>query len=406
MTDQPGRGVGPRTRTPADFRGSPNPIADRYRNFRVAERLLLTGHSHQAWPDVSMEGQERAWLDAAEWVDRKWGKVAEQTDQVVAGYRRLMGGMTGDVAVDANTHALVVRFLSALPLRDRRRIVTTDGEFHTLRRQLDRLAEEGVEVVKIPVAPLDTLAERVAAAVDDRTACATLSSVLYERGLLVPGLPMVAEACTRHGAAFLVDVYHHLNVVPFHPAGLGGAFVVGGGYKYAQLGEGVCFLRIPEDCALRPVVTGWFSEFGELAESKVPGEVRYGAGAARFAGSTFDPTSHYRAARVFRFFQEEDLTVPLLRAVSLHQVGLLVTTFERLDLDPAVVALADRVPGEARGGFLALRSPRAGPLSVALAERGVNTDARGDMLRFGPAPYLSDDQVRTAIELLGEVVGR
>ena len=29
------------------------------RRFRVAERLLLTGHSHQAWPDVALEGQRR-----------------------------------------------------------------------------------------------------------------------------------------------------------------------------------------------------------------------------------------------------------------------------------------------------------------------------------------------------------
>ena len=47
---------------------------------------------------------------------------------------------------------------------------------------------------------------------------------------------------------------------------LGDAFVVGGGYKYCQLGEGNCFLRIPPDTDLRPVVTGWFSEFTALAD--------------------------------------------------------------------------------------------------------------------------------------------
>src|SRR2546427_11361005 len=53
------------------------------------------------------------------------------------------------------------------------------------------------------------------------------------------------------------------------------------------------------------------------------GPVTYGPGAARFAGATFDPTSHYRAARVFDFFEELELTPDLLRQVSLHQVGLL-----------------------------------------------------------------------------------
>ncbi|MDZ7778727.1 MAG: kynureninase [Gemmatimonadota bacterium] len=391
-------------RTAEAFRTSPNPIADRYSRFRVSERLLLTGHSHQAWPDAAFEGQQQAWLDAAEWVDDKWVRVAEQSERVADGYRRLMGGVSGDLALDANTHALVVRFLSALPLRGRPRVVTTDAEFHTIRRQLDRLAEEGIEVVKVPAAPVDSLAERLADRIDDRTACAMLSSVLYASGLVVPGLPVVADACLRHGAELLVDAYHQLNVVPFDPAGLERAFIVGGGYKYCQMGEGVCVMRIPEGCRLRPVVTGWFSEFGDVAVSPPRVEVPYGAGAARFAGSTFDPTSHYRAARVFRFFEEEELDVPLLRAVNRHQVDLLVDTFRGIDADPSVVSLDEDVDGASRGGFLALRAPEAAALSEALAVRGVRTDVRGDVLRFGPAPYLSDQQVRAAMEALGEVL--
>ena len=32
------------------------------------------------------------------------------------------------------------------------------------------------------------------------------------------------------------------------------------------------------------------------------------------------------------------------------------------------------------------------------------TDARGDVLRLGPAPYLSDRQLRDAIGILGGIV--
>jgi kynureninase len=51
---------------------SPNALAPHYARFGVAERLLLTGHSHQAWPDVAFEAQSAAWLDAARYVDDKW----------------------------------------------------------------------------------------------------------------------------------------------------------------------------------------------------------------------------------------------------------------------------------------------------------------------------------------------
>ena len=203
-----------------------------------------------------------------------------------------------------------------------------------------------------------------------------------------------------------MDSYHALGVIPFDLSahGLENAFVVGGGYKYLQLGEGNCFLRTPPGCELRPVFTGWFSEFAELAEEKVPGEVRYGKGPARFAGSTFDPTSQYRAAAVMDFFDEHGLDGTFLRAVSLLQVGLLAEAFRGADLDPRKVFLDETVRMEDRGGFLALTSPEAGRLSAELRERGVHTDFRGSTLRFGPAPYLSDQQIVTAMEALREVV--
>jgi kynureninase len=392
------------TLTPDRLYASPNALAPHYASFRVHERLLLTGHSHQAWPDIGLDGQHQAWLDAAEHVDDKWDLAAQKAEEVRAGYRRLMGGCDGDLTLDTNTHALVVRFLSALPLSERPRLVTTDGEFHSIRRQLDRLAEVGVEVVQVADDPLHSLSERVAAEVDDRTAAVLISSVLFGTGRTVSELPSVAEACIRCGAELLIDAYHSLNVVPFSLRGLENAFVVAGGYKYCQLGEGNCVLRVPPHCELRPVITGWFSEFSKLTEAKVPGEVRYGAGAARFAGSTYDPTSHYRAAEVFGLFERENLTPELLREVSQHQVGVLLETFQSLDLDPTVVCVDDLVLLHERGGFLALRAPGAEWLSVSLKQGGVSTDSRGDVLRFGPAPYLSDTQLVSAMEVLGEVV--
>src|SRR5207245_8469239 len=94
-------------------------------------------------------------------------------------------------------------------------LVTSDGEFHTIRRQLDRLAEEGLAIEKLTAQPAETLVERLVEAVDDRTACVLVSSVLYETAEIVPGLDVIARACERRGAELLVDAYHHLTVVPF-----------------------------------------------------------------------------------------------------------------------------------------------------------------------------------------------
>jgi kynureninase len=384
-----------------------NPLAEHYTRFRVAERLLLSGHSHQAWPDVALEGQVEALEDAARHVDDKWGRAFAKAEEVRAGYRALLGDPGAEIALGVNTHELVLRFLSALDLRARPRLVSTDGEFHTLRRQLGRLDEAGLDVVRLPADPADTLAERLADAVDERTAAVLVSAVLFETARIVPGLDGLARACEAAGAELLVDAYHALGALPFdvHAAGLGAAWVVGGGYKYLQLGEGNCFLRVPAHAGeLRPVITGWYAEFGALADEHDPARVAYGRGAERFAGSTYDPTSHYRAARVFAFFAEHGLTPQCLRASYRHQVGLLAAGVDALGADDALVTRDRDTPLDRYGAFLALRTPHAGELQRALAQRGVLTDSRGSWLRLGPAPYLSDAQLEAAVRLLGEAL--
>jgi kynureninase len=387
----------------ADLTRRPNAVAADYSRFRVGERLLLTGHSHQAWPDCSFEAQQQAWLDAAELVDDKWERAFAKTDDVRRGYARLMDDPGADVALGHNTLELIVRLLSALPWRSRPKLVTTDGEFHTLRRLTDRLAEDWLDVVKVPADPVERISERLAAEVDDRTAAVFVSSVLFRNARIVPGLPDLAAVCGKHGAELVVDAYHHLNVVPFSIAGLETAYILGGGYKYCQLGEGNCALRLPPDCELRPVTTGWFSEFGALSSKPSAGEVGYGRGGQRFAGATFDPCSHYRAATVFDYFERKQLTPQLLRDVSQHQINLLADAFDRLDLDPRLIRRDRDVPLTEIGGFLVLWSPRAGELSERLKTAGVMTDFRNDALRLGPAPYLSDEQILDAIDRLGEV---
>jgi kynureninase len=393
--------------SPDQLSDVPRRLAPNYSRFRVAERLLLTGHSHQAWPDAGFDGQVEAWTDAAEHVDEKWARAEEKAERVRRGFARLLGGGGGEIALGQNTHELVTRFLSALPLRARPRLVTTDGEFHTIRRQLDRLAEEGVlQIVKVGSQPATAIAERLVAAVDDRTAAVLVSSVLFDNARIVPRIASVLEACRRVGAELLLDVYHQLNAVPLslEGSGLSDAFVVGGGYKYCQLGEGNCFLRVPPGrSSLRPILTGWFSEFARLAEH-VSGAVAYGEGPSRWAGATYDPTSHYRAARVFDFFEEEGLEPALLRRVSRRQMGILASGFDALDLDPSVIDRDRAVSLDEIGGFLALRCPRAGEIAEGLRARGVLTDFRGDRLRLGPAPYVSDEQLAASIAALGETV--
>jgi kynureninase len=368
-------------------------LAREYSAFGVSERLLLTGHSHQAWPDVGREGVLEAWDDATREVDDKWERAFAKAERVREGFRTLLGDPEGAIALDQNTHALVLRFLSALDLRRRPRLITSDGEFHTLRRQLARLDEAGLDVLHVRARPADTLAERMAAELDDHTAAVLVSCVLFEDSRVVPGLSELARACEAKGVELLVDAYHALGCLPFElPSPR--TWVVGGGYKYLQLGEGNCFLRLPPHAdELRPAITGWYAEFEEMAAEKTPGAIVYPRGGARFAGSTYDPTSHYRAARVFDFWEAKGLNPRDLHERYLHQTTLLASGLEALGLDVE----QDR---ECFGGFVAVEIDDAEAVSRDLAEAGASTDSRGRHLRLGPAPYVTDGQLESGLELL------
>lgn len=377
----------------------PRALRPDYAAFLRPDRVLLTGHSHQAWPDVGRGAMLRAFDDAAELVDDKWERAFEAADHVRRAVASRIGAHEGEIALGASTHELVARFLSALDLRARPHLVATSGEFHSMHRQLARLAEAGVEVELVPWSPVGTLAGRLAKAIRPTTAALLASTVLFETSSVVPGLRQAIERAHAHGAEVLLDAYHAFGVVPFTVAELGPdpIFVTAGGYKYAQWGEGNCFLRVPPGTGLRPIYTGWFSDFANLSAMRSGGPIGYGTRPAdRFAGSTYDPTSHYRARAVIDLFAERGLSIARLRELSLAQTRRLIEGLEGLEV---ITPRED----DGRGGFVAVRLEGAARVVDALRARGVFADARGDVLRLGPAPYVTDDELDRAIEALRSV---
>lgn len=369
------------------------------------EDILLTAHSHQAWPDASRDGQLAAWDDAARHVDGKWGVVFEEILPELRAHvaKRLGTTRAGDLALAPNTHELVYRLSTCFPPGGT--VVTTDSEFHSLARQFERLREEGLKVVTVE-ADAEDFAARFLAAVDaHRPDWCAMSTVLFTTSRVMRGVDTIASALAERSIPLLLDAYHAFNVVEMNVDALPGeVFVTGGGYKYAQSGEGVCFMLLPADAErFRPVTTGWFADFGGL-EDRASGRVGYGPGGDRFFGATFDPTSIYRAVYTYRFMDEQGLDVATLQDAARARTQLIVELFDRLHAED--VTLASPRDATERGGFVALRSSRAGALREALRARGVHTDHRKDLLRLGPAPYTTSHDIELAVERLLSCLAR
>ena len=85
-----------------------------YSEFDVTNRILLSGHSHQAWPNAAKQGLLDCFNDAAKHIDDKWGAAFEKADKVRDFYRTLLGESHGEIALGQSTHELILRFLSDL----------------------------------------------------------------------------------------------------------------------------------------------------------------------------------------------------------------------------------------------------------------------------------------------------
>jgi kynureninase len=368
-------------------------------------RILLTGHSHGAWPDVSREALLRSFDDAARLVDDKWAEAVFPAMADVGS--RILGRMgfhPGDaIAFGKSTHELVGRLLSGLPLKDRSRVVTTTGEFHSLHRQLSRLAEEGLPVTWVEAHPREGLAGRILEALTPGTALLAFSAVLFEDAYVVPRLDEIVGRAVAVGALPLVDAYHAFNIVPIEwgPA-KEQLYVTAGGYKYAGFGEGLCWLRIPRDCALRPVDTGWFADFGALSRERSH-TVAYDAGGNRFAGGTFDPSALYRARAALDHWDRFGLGVEKLRAISVRQTRRILARVEERGQGKRVVSSKEDAR---RGGFVTLRAAGAGAVVQRLRARGVSVDSRADRLRVGPAPFLTDEEIDRGVGAMLEEIER
>ena len=357
--------------------------------------MLLTGHSHQAWPDVARDALAACFDDAARLVDDKWGEaVFPRMKRVGEGILARMGFDPGDdIAFGKSTHELVYRLMTCLPLAAGPRIVTTTSEFYSMRRQLLRLEEEGVRVAWVDAHPRDGLADRLLAALTPGTAMLALSAVLFDDAYVVPRLGEIISRAVEIGAVTLIDAYHAFNVVPlaWGPA-KASLYVTSGSYKYAGFGEGLCWLRIPKDCTLRPVYTGWFANFGALSGPQ-GGGVAYGAGGMRFAGATFDPGGGLPAREaVLGHWDRFGLDVERLRAVSLRQTRRILARFDARGRGGEVLS-----PGRTRGAAALVRgAARRAPRrwSARLRARGTCWWTPGTKaLRLGPAPYLTDDEI-------------
>lgn len=376
----------------------------------LGDRLHFSAHSHHPWPDCTRDAQLAAWDDAAALRDDKWAVIFER---VMPESRRWIADALKlpdpeAVAFAPNTHEFLARLISCLPQDRPLRILTTDSEFHSFARQAARLEEDGAKVERVPVEPFHSFVPRFRAeAGKGGHDLVYFSSTFFNSGWRLSDEYVAELAMAAPSPAIVViDGYHSFMAAPSSLSkACGRAFYIAGGYKYAQAGEGVCFMAVPPGSSQRPRDTGWFADFSAL-ETGIKAPVGYGEGGWRFWGSTFDPSGLYRLNAVMRWRAENGLTVEKSDShVRTLQRRFLTKLSERsrgpFTSEALVSSDLSRI-----GHFLTFKVPGAPELCARLAhDHGVLADARGDRLRFGFGLYHDGEDIDELFKRLDKLAG-
>ncbi|GAC1625675.1 MAG: aminotransferase class V-fold PLP-dependent enzyme [Nevskia sp.] len=373
----------------------------------VPGRVHAAAHSHHPWPNVSFEAQAQAWLDAAEHIDGKWdkvfGTVLPQAQAHVARHLHLPDPAT--ICFAGNTHELFMRLMSCIA-RKPMRVLTTDGEFHSFNRQLQRLEEAGLaQVERIAVEPFASFSERFsAAAAQGGHELVYFSQCFFNSGYLLHDLPALVGAVRDAETLVVIDGYHGYMALHTDLSTIAErAFYLSGGYKYAMCGEGTGFMHCPPAYAARPVDTGWFAGFAALSQGAAT--IPYAAAGMRFMGATYDPTGLYRLNAVMAFLQEHKLTPARIHARVAALQDLFLDALAKLSLPALNVEQLIPGRGQPRGNFLTFRTPRAGELHAELKSHKVITDYREDRLRIGFGVYHDEGDMAELVQRVAVALG-
>ena len=297
-------------------------------------------------------------------------------------------------ATEANNLALLGIARASPPAR--KRIVVSAIEHKCVLAAARAAADEGFDVITVPVAAGGIIDPRaVAAVVDGRTALVSVMAVNNEIGTVQP-LSEIAALCDAAGAVFHTDAAQALNAFPIDVAMLGVDLMSLSAHKaYGPKGMGALFVRRGLRVRPKPIIHGGGQE-GGLRSGTLPTPLCVGFGeACRILAIERD--SDVQRMRVLhdRFLAELLKSVPGLKVngdqASRHP-GNLNLLFPLID---ASLLLQHLHPNVAASTGSACTSGQPEPSHV-LRAIGLSPEHANASIRFGIGRFTTEHDVDEA----------
>lgn len=313
------------------------------------------------------------------------------TEQLRAGYGAVVGAEPGTISLHSCISSVLSVVAESLDYSARRRVVTTSLDFPTVAYQWLAKGDRGVEVVVVESPDgVQVPLERLAAAIDDRTALVATSHVFFTSGA-IQNVRAVADLAHRQGALLLVDGYQAAGQLPVDVAALDADFYCSGGLKWLLGGSGIAFLYVRPSLAgrLTPGIAGWF---GHAAPFRFdPRQLERAGDAHRFDLGTPSVASVYAQLSGLEVLSE--IGIPTVREITAGLTEDLIAEARGRGIVPKVAAEAAD-----RSAIVMLPSQDPARDVRRLAEAGVIVDARPGHVRVSPYFYNLPEDHRDMLE--------
>jgi kynureninase len=316
--------------------------------------------------------------------------------------KRTFGSMVGadqdELAITVNLSLALSTVMSCIDFSKRPRIILSELDFPTDGHVALAQRARGAEVEFLPspdglTIPLESYLD----AIDERTALVVVNRVLYRTSSLVDARAICARA-REVGAWSFVDDFHGAGIIPVNVHDLGCDFYSAGVLKWLCGGPGLIFLYARRDLlpSLEPTVTGWFATREPFSFDLQ--HLDYHPSARRL--------EHGTPAAPVAFIAQGGLDI-------ITEVGPERIRERQQDLVDYLVTRADeaglpvRSPRDrhGRGGLVNIGlGTDAEKICLALLERDVCTDFRGDGLRVSPHFFNTEGDIDRLFEGLRDLL--
>ena len=364
-------------------------------------QLHLSSHSHYFWPDISFSAYEDYWDLAARKSDQKWEQIfSKHIPKAQSLISKILNiDSPQRIAFAPNTQELTARLISCFYDQNEMNFLTTKSEFHSFSRQVSRLEEQKHVHVKYIDNEQEAFEENFLKSITPNLTMIFLSQVFYNSGKLISkGFIQKIIAKKSKDTVLVIDGYHGFCAVKTDLSDIvENIYYLAGAYKYAQAGEGMCFMTTPKECKLRPLNTGWFAAFSDLENKS--SDVTYDNSGLRFASSTLDFSTLFKFNKIWSEFEKENISyIDIIE----HSKALQKLFFNLVDKSYLTSKELEKI-----GLFLCYDFKDIGTAQEIfenLKHENILTDRRDSRIRFSFAAYISQEEVKRASELFNKLI--